>query len=375
MALAPQTAMTPLSKTSWGNFWEACFLKTSPTFTDWQIDKSIKIADTAVGSRADAGGTPGVDKGLSDLKDFESELKENTGKRAHRILGEASTVNLKDLKFVECEFNHFCIEKGSFSRTSFENCRFVSATFRDVKFSDCQFEKCHFLHARFYGCKFIRCKFVKNSASAEHLIFEKTSISSKAFLEALVTNVESLPDTFTKDHQEHRHLKDVAQIARLLRASNDYDSDIDLFYDSHREFHLRNLRWRVVDSWYQTKKDPTGKRLRYRDVKFWVYLQNSADLRIVQASGLMTDWGRSPSRSLLPLVLAVVGFALLYNRCFDLPWDKSLEFATTGTLVFGYSVCVDNATGALRVVVAVSAAIGLFWYSLVLPVFISRVIR
>lgn len=285
-------------------------------------------------------------------------------------------------QFRVCDFNHFSIAKGSFAGTHFERCRFVSATFDDVKFSGCTFSRCHFLHARFIRCQFIDCSFDENSASPEHIRFEGTSIPAGAFLAALVANVKFLPAETTAEYQQHRHIKGVAKIASLLHFSNGYHADVELYYDAFREFQSRNLVWRIADANYEERKVGGVDRVVRRGYRSRLRaLRYRSDKSIVDLSGFVTDWGRSPTHCLLMLASLVLIFAGVYAAMTvgGLTSEgviRALDRSVSTTLVFGYSVHVRERMPLVeRIVLGANATIGLFWYSMVLPVLVGRTLR
>jgi hypothetical protein len=348
----------------WGNFWEATYDSTSPNWRTWQL--------------LDTDGA------------FEEGTKACPRRDYSKILGSAKAANVVRCSFIVCEFNHFSIEKGSFTAATFERCRFVSATFTDVKFSGCTFSKCHFLHARFIRCRFIDCTFDAISASSEHVVFQETSIPASAFLSALSVNLRALPPQYTAGYQEHRHIKSAARIANLLHFSNSYHADIELYYDAFREFQMRDLDWRRADAEYeQTQNEQKQFILKRRGFASRLRaLRYSADKGIVRISGWATDWGRSPTVCVLTLFVVVLIFSIAHfvhaflSAVDAKDWTTYAEVLTaldrslSTTLVYGYSVHAQASDPAPeRILLGVNAVVGLFWYSLVIPVLIGRTLR
>lgn len=345
----------------WGSFWEASYLSPSPRFSTWQIDE--------------------------DQTGFENEFRSTTGLRHARISGKAHAENVRNGTFDECEFLHFELSKCSFTNVIFERCRFTSATFDSVKFSNCTFRNTHFLHVQFKECQFIDCEFFNVSASAEHSVFRNTSISARALIAALITNVEALPSTHTEEHQQHRFLRDKANIAWRMLSSNERNGDIDLHSDANREFLLRDLEWRVANATYLTKKNANGiyVRERRRGLKYvFSRLRYRFDKAFLILAGVMTDWGRSPARACAGLFTVITGFSVVYAwLATDEGWGEFLSNmpsafvkSFSNTLVFGYSVYATNSHSVLDgILMALNAGLGLLWYSLVIGALAQKVVR
>src|SRR2546430_12699001 len=91
-------------------------------------------------------------------------------------------------------FPYTTLFRSSFRDCTFDDCRFVKGDFTNVKFSNCRFTTCHFLYVSFKNCQFLDCTFSNISASAETVLFEDSTIPASAFLKALVTNLDALPE-------------------------------------------------------------------------------------------------------------------------------------------------------------------------------------
>ncbi|UHD16502.1 anti-phage Hailong system effector protein HalA [Thiocapsa bogorovii] len=354
--------MTANQTGEWGQFWEASYLSPSPQFMAWQIDLD---------------GQPG----------FADELRSATGRRHSCISGAAHAANVSNGTFDECEFRHFSLEKCSFTSVIFERCRFTSATFNSVKFSKCTFSKSHFLHVHFHECQFIDCQFINLSASAEHLSFGSTSIPARAFIGALMTNVEALPPTYTEDHQQHRLLRDKANLAWRIFSSNERNGDIDLHSEAYREFLLQDLKWRIANAAYVTRMDSKSVRIREKRREFKYLLSRfryKTDKAFLMLAGLITDWGRSPARAFAGLFAVIAGFSVAYAwlatsggwQDFFGSLPTAFVKSFSNTLVFGYSVYATNPQSDLDgILMALNAGLGLLWYSLVIGALAQRAVR
>jgi uncharacterized protein YjbI with pentapeptide repeats len=247
----------------------------------------------------------------------DADLATDTGKTQVEVTAENGTraVNLTRKRFETCDFNHFYLEDSSFSDCSFSDCRFVKSDFAGVKFSRCRFEACHFLNVRFVRCQFLSCTFSRISASAEHLHFDGSSISAAAFVEALVTNLDALPERVEKRYQEYRLLAAKAKIARSIFLSVRDEPELDQLFDANRCFEILLQRKQITDAYWTTSGHRLVKRSRLR--RFTVWPLRVATLWIIRTAGFFTDWGRSPSKSVWFLLGAMAAFSAAYRFIFE----------------------------------------------------------
>jgi hypothetical protein len=147
----------------------------------------------------------------------------------------------------------------------------------------------------------IDCTFSNISASAEGLLFFDTAISAAAFIGGLITNVVALPQGVNKDYQEYRHLGTKPKIARAIFISVRDQPELDPLFDANRCFEIR--RKRIADAyWTDNGKRLVKRNLIYRTI-VWPF--RFATLGALQIAGFLTNWGRSPFRSVGFLIAAL----------------------------------------------------------------------
>jgi uncharacterized protein YjbI with pentapeptide repeats len=327
-----------------GKFWEITYKEIEPAFTAWELRSNDLATET----------------GKTNVK--------VTSKQGNRA------VNLSEKGFVTCDFNHFALEDSSFADCTFVDCRFVKSDFDNVKFSGCQFETCHFLNVKFRKCQFIDCTFSNISASAEGLLFVETAISAAAFIGALVTNLAALPQSVNKDYQEYRHLGTKAKIARAIFISVRDEPELDQLFDANRCFEIALQRKKIADAYWTTDDRQLVKRkLPYRAAVWPIRL---AALRIMQMAGFLTNWGRSPFRSVCFLVGAFIVFSGVYHFAFGNDFSAATLRALDCTFVFGYTRYLAAAkTGAIEWIMFLNAFAGFCWYALLVPALSKRLFR
>ena len=106
--------------------------------------------------------------------------------------------------------------------------------------------------------------------------------------------------------------------------------------------------------------------------------------RIVGVSGWLTNWGRSLVRPSVFLLAVVILFAAIYCALGHGSPARGVASAIAGlvveainvTLLAGYTAYFDaSAPLADRVAWIVNLGLGLFWYSLMIPVLARRILR
>jgi uncharacterized protein YjbI with pentapeptide repeats len=328
-----------------GNFWEITYREDIPAFEPWPLSK-------------------------------ETDLATETGKTNVEVTAAPGTraVNLKEKRFQTCDFNHFALEDSSFADCTFVDCRFVKSDFDSVKFSRCQFETCHFLNVKFRKCQFIDCTFSNISASAEHLLFVESGISAAAFIDALVTNLAALPPDVTKDFQEYRHLSTKAKIARAIFISVRDEPELDQLFDANRCFEIALQRKKIAEAYWTTNDRQIVKRKRLYRATVWPI--RLAALRIMQMAGFLTNWGRSPFRSVWFLVAAFIAFSSVYYFAFGKDFSAATLRALDCTFVFGYTrYAAGGQTGAIDLIMFLNTFAGFCWYALLVPALSKRLFR
>jgi hypothetical protein len=341
----PQTADAALQKKRRrGNYWEVTYKKLSPISKSWRLS--------------------------------EDELHNDTGKENVEITADPRirSVNLSRKNFRTCDFNHFTLDDSSFRDCEFVDCLFVKSDFDTVKFSRCRFDTCHFLYATFRNCQFLDCTFSNISASAETVLFEDTSISASAFLDALVTNTNSLPADVSKDYQQYRHVKTKAKIARAIFLSVRDQPELDQMFDANRSFEIA-LRRRKIEQgrWKELNKSVIKRSVIYR---LTVVGFHKTALWLIQTAGFLTDWGRLPFRSVWLLASAVTVFTLVYYFAFGEGVSHAALRALDCSFVFGYTKYAAWKQGPLLdYITFVNTFVGLCWYALFFPALSKRLFR
>jgi hypothetical protein len=106
--------------------------------------------------------------------------------------------------------------------------------------------------------------------------------------------------------------------------------------------------------------------------------------RIVTTSGWLTQWGRSLLRAFGFFAIVVVLFASLYaglgwaqaDERPSPPFAAHLVQALNITLVAGYTAHFDSSAPWLQQLASlINVALGIYWYSLIVPVLSRRVLR
>jgi hypothetical protein len=329
-----------------GNFWEVTYKENIDPFTSWELDKSTDLVTET-----------GKTKVQITTKD--------DGTRA---------LTLRDKEFLTCDINHFSLDDSTLADCRFVDCRFVKSHFTRVKFSKCQFKSCHFFNARFEECQFLDCTFSRISASAEHLVFLDTTIGASAFFESLETNLDALPNGVSREYQEHRFRASKAKIAGGLYRSVRNEPELDPIFDAIKcleialkEKDISELRWKT-----------DGRRLVKQE--FWsrnvVARVHQATLWIILIAGFLTNWGRSPLRTLWFLFGAVLLFSGIYFLAFEQALAPAMLRALDCTFVFGYTKYSNFPNFyALDYVMFVNAFFGFCWYALLIPALSKRLFR
>jgi hypothetical protein len=331
-----------------GKFWEVTYRSKVAPFSQWELSKTNKLAT-------------------------------ETGK-THVLISTAASgaraINISGKRFETCDFNHFAIADSSFRECAFVDCRFIKSDFTQVKFSGCKFDRCHFLNARFRDCQFLGCSFSEISAAAEQLQFERTAISARALVDALVTNMKSLPVGVDPRYQEYRHLTARTKIARAVFVSVRDDPDLDQLFEANRCFELALQRQRIEHSRWTSREGRLLKRGTFHRALVWPF--RLIELRIIQIAGFFTAWGSSPFRSLWYLAGTTILFAGAYGLVLHQPVSPALLRAVDCSLVFGYTKYaqnVQNAGDLLDWLTFLNAFAGFCWYALFFPALSKRLFR
>jgi len=283
-------------------------------------------------------------------------------------------------RFQQCDFV-LVLEDSFVCDCTFSQCRFKGSAWRNVKFSKCAFINCDFSGITLTRCRFLSdCTFRGNSASAELFRIEETAISASAFISALRTNINYLPHDITPEYQQNRFLGTKQKIAMALFSATRNEPDLEYYDQAFEQLVRCTLDYKVEQHRFDhITKDQTS-RLRFHVRSFPARVERF----VVQASAWLTSWGRSVFRPCLFLVIVVLAFAGAYaslghgDGCVG-AWAvvrSSVVEAINVTLVAGYTAYFHSTASFLdRVVWVMNLVLGLFWYSLIIPVLSRRILR
>jgi uncharacterized protein YjbI with pentapeptide repeats len=329
-----------------GRYWEVTYQKSSPTFDTWTLTKTALDDEKASGK---------------------DKVKVNTEP-------ETRGVNLKSKHFHTCDFNHFALDDSSFYGCTFVNCLFVKSDFSHVKFSKCRFETCHFLNVKFQNCQFLDCEFAGISASAEQVYFISSSLLASKFVDALSTNLSTLPENTEASYQQYRLLKTKAKIAgRILIGLRD-EPEPSILSDANRTFEIALQNRQIAEARWIDNGQKLGDQNYWS--QFVVVPFRETELKIMRIAGFFTDWGSSPIKSGWFLIGAFVLFSAAYWLAFGKSLDDATLRALDCTLVFGYSNYPRGlGIQAIDWVMFLNALAGLWWYGLFVPALTKRIFR
>jgi Pentapeptide repeats (9 copies) len=309
-------------------------------------------------------------KGLPPTEEVDlAVLRDSVGPVAKIIKGAVRKPKFERKEFRACDFPQR-YERLTFVDGTFEQCCFDSGSDWDhVKFTRCQFHHCHFGMVTFSNCIFLDCLFDDITISAEHNAFVSTSISAAQFLGAATSNVKHLPPGKTAEDQLFRLKGSVAKLAHTLVASSRDEPDSDLFFEAHKEFIVRQLAWKFANA----RSTSSGTR-HHAAATFLLRLPIALELALVYSGGWLTSWGRSVARPIAFFAFISTGFAVLYHWSFGLPLGVSTLKALDVSLVAGYTK-YKGQSNFEEVAQLVNMVLGVYWYSLVVPVLTRKTIR
>jgi hypothetical protein len=282
--------------------------------------------------------------------------------------------------FQRCDFT-LHVKDSHVSSCRFTGCRFAGSVWENVKFSNCEFESCDFSNVVFRGCQFVAgCRFCRNSASAELFRIENTAISATAFLSSLETNLKHVAEQ-DLEYQRYRFVGTKEKIAKAVYDATRNEADLNFYFEAYEQLTRCALKSRI-----EMHRFAGGSKERRRWPASFLVLSLPArfEQAIIESSGWLTDWGRSILRSCAFFTVVTVLFAALYavieHGLTLAMWKKnvvdSLIEAANVTLVVGYgSHFKPDASLLLRFLWLFNVILGLFWYSLIIPVVSRRVLR
>lgn len=278
--------------------------------------------------------------------------------------------------FQKCDFA-LLVQDSHISNCTFTSCRFNGSTWKNVKFSKCTFEKCDFSNARFDQCYFVdSCAFLQNSASAELFRMEGTAISASAFISNLETNLKYFPED-QWEFQKSRFCSTRAKISKTILSSTRNEADIDYYFQAYEQL----IRCTLINQIERHRFDEnTGSR---NSLFILRTLPQRFEQVVIEVSGWLTNWGRSMVRPGVFFCATVCLFTAVY-RFFE-PSINFTGFRQIGsaciealniTLVAGYTAYFkSDACVTLQLLWLLNLLIGLFWYSLIIPVVTRRILR
>lgn len=284
----------------------------------------------------------------------------------------ASETDLRHLTsktFSQCDLA-FPLNGGTFTDCVFEGCRFAGCTWDRVKFSGCAFRFCHFSHVTFRRCDFLStCKFEANSASAEHLSLEDTAISATAFLSAVTGNLSYLRVGVTKDYQRSRLIETKEKLAQAIYTSTKDRPEVAFYYEAHKE-----LQFAVIDQSIN-KWRYNGKVQRSLFQFYCLTFLHRIEWGLIRLSGAITSWGRGTSRILGAFFAMIIVFAIAYYFLNSMTCLSALRRSIDISVVAGYTAHCGEKDTEWFGVRFLNMLLGVYWYSLMIPVLIKRALR
>lgn len=309
------------------------------------------------------------------------ELKNGSGlsgfDHARVVLGppeSSARLNVAEKRFSCCDFRG-SIEKASFTKCEFLGCYFTGTHWKMVKFSRCRFQKCHFLHTDFLDCRFLECEFARISVSADHFRCETTEIDVTTFLAGVTTNLNYLPPNVPGGYQTSRLVRDKAKLARILYRSNQ-ELFGRQFFAAHKELIVYSILADIEEQRFEEIRPRSVPKRRRRASFLCRTFMSFIDLRTVQAAGGLTKWGQSIARPLFFILGVMFLFALLYLYIFNLKRGEAILRSLDVSFVAGYTGHIPvTDSPALRITTLINLMVGIYWYSLIVPVITRKFLR
>ena len=333
---------------------------------------------------------PSIEAELDCLTTSRSRIEGSTGYNNRIIKTGKNLSKITDKLFDTCDFSAE-YANFTFKECRFTNCNFNKGKWQSVKFTGCHFTRCNFAFSDFIGCIFRDCKFDQITVSSDHLVFERTSIGSTAFMNAIYTNTSYLPSDYSVDTQNYHLIHTKSKVAQSILQSTQGEADQDLFFEAYKERTLRWLDWKIHRGKYLEASDAkAGKPIRRNSTKaFLISIVPRVEYYITHVSGFLTDWGRSIMRPLsIMFVLTAIMTAVYYlsitqqYHAQEYTVILAAQRAIDVSLVAGYTKYAPGATnvvdvsgGWLSYLTTVHMLVGLFWYALIVPVVVRRILR
>ena len=317
-------------------------------------------------------------EGVDPTEIAEIESIRGTNGLHHKILrGTKSNIKRRaserPLTFSNCTIK-VAIDNSQITNCTFTRCLFNETTFTNVKFSNCHFKECHFRISLFDQCYFIdNCSFIHNSASAELFRLRGTALAASNFIGNLVTNVQNLPATASKDYQLFRFSETRQKIAYMLFESVRSEPNTRYIDEAFKEYICADLRFRI-DEFRYVNRDPAKPR---SPRSFWWFsLPLRVERQIVLAVAWLSDWGRNYIRPLAFFCATILIFSIIYYKLSDRNFEIAFIKACNITLVAGYTAYYGaQQSGLLKMIETINLSVGLLWYSLLIPLISRRIQR
>src|SRR5262249_47365102 len=150
----------------------------------------------------------------------------------------------------------------------------------------------------------------------------------------------------------------------------------DAFFLAHRELILFTVRSSIEEERFLPRLKGQTPRKRSR-LGFWrrtfpLY----TDLALIQAAGALTGWGRSLATAMVFFLVIVATLGFLYITVFRYSFKDAYLRALDVTLVAGYTAHTSRQdSGSLQLMTLCNLALGLYWYSLIVPVITRKFLR
>ena len=297
-----------------------------------------------------------------------------------RIDDFSGSKNNRKMLFTRCWF-YGKLAQENISQWTFYECAFDQSSWEQVKFSRCTFRRCHFYKVSMAECSFMdSCVFEANSASPETLILRGTQINPESFLGAIKTNLDHLPGDVSEEYQRYRLHRTKANLARLIFFSTKDEPSLEIFGDAQKQLIIHD-GYKKIDHHRFHFGSTSTKPQKTPPWRFWVRsIPARIELYILRVSGFLTSWGKSLTRPMVFFLSTVLVYAFLYFTLSDS--EQSPEIAAqiikalNVTLVAGYTSYFEaSAPVKQQALLTTNLIIGLFWYSLIVPVVVRRVLR
>jgi Pentapeptide repeats (8 copies) len=315
---------------------------------------------------------PTVNASFTDL-DGSSELVERVVKSPNPVTVKW-TLTAPTRLFQKCDIAEN-VRDSFISNCTFSECRFQGSSWTNVKFSNCRFVLCDFSRAIFSRCYFVsNCRFERISASAELFRIEETAISATAFISGLETN---LVHTDQVEYQKHRFIGTRQKIAKSIFSATRNEADVNFYFEAYEQLTRCTLDEQVEQHRFDGAAPVSSRRFWFRSAPARL------ERRIVLTSGWLTRWGRSLLWAFAFFLVTVSVFSGAYAlitpvpavMASDLIWQSAVQ-ALNITLVAGYTAHFNPEAPRLHQGMCLAnVLLGIYWYSLVVPVLSRRILR